>query len=160
MGLRKRFYVDIQTLNNAVTGSLHLCVAKFPDGETVRFIVDCGLFQERVEKVNDEDESARENINDLYNRSFPFTEDSLDFSLITHNHVDHVGRLPLLYKNGYAGKTYMSIPTKELIRHALNDSCKVLRETAKRRHVSALYTDTDVGQALSNFYGMPYDEPF
>lgn len=160
MGLRKRFYVDIQTLNNAVTGSLHLCVAKFPDGETVRFIVDCGLFQERVEKVNDEDESARENINDLYNRSFPFTEDSLDFSLITHNHVDHVGRLPLLYKNGYAGKTYMSIPTKELIRHALNDSCKVLRETAKRRHVSALYTDTDVGQALSNFYGMSYDEPF
>lgn len=158
MGLRKKFFVDIQTLNSGVTGSLHLCIAKFPDNETVRFIVDCGLFQERVEKVEGEEE--KENINEIYNKNFPFEGGNLDFALITHNHVDHIGRIPLLYKNGYRGKTFMSIPTKELIRPALNDSCRVLRETAKRKHVAPIYTDTDVSTAISNFYGAAYEESF
>lgn len=161
MRLRNRApCVDIQTLNSAVTGSLHLCVCKFPDDETVRFVVDAGLFQERVEKVADADGLISENINDIYNKNFPFNEDSLDFVLVTHNHVDHVGRLPLLYKNGYSGKTFMSMPTRELIPHSLHDSCKVLRETAKRRHVSALYTDSDVSAALEHFCGVPYGKPF
>lgn len=160
MGLRKRFFVDIQTLNDAVTGSLHLCIAKFPDGSTIRFIVDCGLFQEKVTKVNDEGEVNLVNINEIYNKSFPFNENELDFALVTHNHVDHVGRLPLLYKNGFRGNTFMSIPTKELIKYSLNDSCKVLRETAKRAHNSALYTETDVNEALSHFTGIPYDDPY
>lgn len=158
MGLKKRFYVDIQTLNSAVTGSLHLCVAKFPDNETIRFIVDCGLFQERVEKVKGEEN--KENINDILNKTFPFCESNLNFALVTHNHVDHIGRLPLLYKNGYTGKTFMSVPTKELIRPALNDSGKVLRETAKRKHVASLYTDADISTAISNFCSVPYEESF
>lgn len=54
----------------------------------------------------------------------------------------------------------MSIPTKELIKYSLNDSCKVLRETAKRAHNSALYTETDVNEALSHFTGIPYDDPY
>ena len=45
MGSKDRFKVDIQTLNNGVTGSCNFCVVKFPDGSTSRFVVDCGLFQ-------------------------------------------------------------------------------------------------------------------
>lgn len=160
MGQRKRLCADIQTIHSKVTGSLHLCIAKFPDNQTVRFVVDCGLFQERVPKNPESDSPQMENINDILNKGFPFNGATLDFALVTHNHIDHVGRFPLLYKNGFGGKTYMSSPTRALIPHALNDSYKVLREASKRRHIAPLYTDKDVKIALSNMYGMPYLESF
>jgi len=47
MGTKNRFYVDIMAMNQEVTGSCNLIVAKFPDGNSIRFIVDCGLFQEK-----------------------------------------------------------------------------------------------------------------
>ena len=77
-------YVDIQTLNSGVTGSLHLCIAKIPyynELKTIRFIVDCGLFQERIQKKSEEsaDDSVKENINDLLNASLPFDAHELDF---------------------------------------------------------------------------------
>lgn len=158
-------YVDIQTLNSGVTGSLHLCIAKIPyynEVKTIRFIVDCGLFQERIQKKSEEsaDDSVKENINDLLNASLPFDAHELDFVLITHNHVDHIGRIPLLYRRGYDKKVYVSSPTKELIRYALSDSCKVLRETAKRSHSSTLYNDTDVSMAMPNICGVTYDKSF
>lgn len=165
MGSGNLPYVDIQTLNSGVTGSLHLCVAKIPyynDVKTIRFIVDCGLFQERIPKKSEEDtdDPEKENINDILNANLPFDAHELDFALITHNHVDHIGRIPLLYRRGYDKKVYVSSPTKELIRYALNDSCKVLRETAKRRHSPTLYNDTDVGLAMPNIYGVTYVESF
>ena len=166
MGLSQLPYVDIQTLNSGVTGSLHLCVAKIPydysDVKTIRFIVDCGLFQERVPKKSEEDtdDLKKENINDILNANLPFNARDLDFALITHNHVDHIGRIPLLYRRGYDKKVYVSSPTKEIISYALNDSCKVLRDTAKRRHSPALYNDTDVNLAMLNIYGVTYVKSF
>ena len=46
MGQKERFYVDVMSMHPEVTGSCNLIVVKFPDGETLRFVVDCGLFQE------------------------------------------------------------------------------------------------------------------
>lgn len=145
MGSKDRFKVDIQTLNNGVTGSCNFCVVKFPDGSTSRFVVDCGLFQ-GVDEEKD------------FNKDFPFNEENIDFVLVTHNHVDHVGRLPLLCKNGFDGKIYSSIPTSKLLPLALYDSCKVVKDVYTRKHEEILYRDTDVQKALSQLEGVPYSQ--
>lgn len=145
MGSKERFYVDIQSLNSNVTGSCHLCIVKYPDKSTSRFIVDCGLFQGLQEESED------------YNKDFPFNEDSIEFALITHNHVDHVGRLPLLCKNGFNGKIYTTLSTSKLLPLALYDSCKVLKDVSKRKHQPNLYGESDVKKALSLIVGIPFD---
>lgn len=101
MGSKERFYADISTVCSQVTGSCHLVVVKFPNGKTTKFVVDCGLFQEKE--------------NDEYNKKFTFAPENVEFCLITHNHVDHTGRIPLLVKKGFYGKIYMTEDTRTLI---------------------------------------------
>lgn len=145
MGSKCRFYFDIQTLNSGVTGSCHLCIVKYPDGSNTRFIVDCGLFQGKDDSNNE-------------NKTFPFDANNIDFALITHNHVDHVGRLPLLYKNGFRGKIYATADTCTLLPLALYDSYRVLKHTCKRAHEALLYSDTDVSDTLSLIKPVFYEQ--
>lgn len=143
MGSKTRFYMDVQTLNSGVTGSCHLCIVKYPNGLTTRFVVDSGLFQ-------GSDESGTENL------SFPFNEESIEFVLVTHNHIDHIGRLPLLFKNGYRGKIYTTPPTAVLLNLSLYDSYRVLKDTAKRRHQPNLFSDADVSETLRLVTPVPF----
>src|SRR5690625_4912552 len=91
---KAQMYLDVLALHKEVTGSCILCTVRFPNGEKVKFIVDCGLFQE--EKYHH------------LNYSFPFDPSEYDFLLVTHTHIDHIGRIPKLYKEGFKGKTYTS----------------------------------------------------
>ena len=101
MGQKNPFYADIMAMHSAVTGSCNLLIVKFPNGKTVRFVVDCGLFQEReLEECNN---------------FLPFHAENLDFCLVTHNHVDHIGRLPFLVKQGFNQKIYATDTTLEII---------------------------------------------
>ena len=88
-GVRSRFYADIMSFHQEVTGSCNLVVVKYPNGETSKFMVDCGLFQEDGYYDN--------------NKKMICRPENLDFVLITHNHIDHTGRLPFLVKKGYSG---------------------------------------------------------
>lgn len=144
MGSKTRFYVDIMATHPEVTGSCMLVIVKYPDGETTRFIVDCGLFQEKEYSQ--------------YNADFPFDEDKIEFCLITHNHVDHIGRLPLLTKNGFYGKIYSTLATDTFSELALADSCRVLRDLAKRNHTKPLYTDTDVTNTRKLFVDCEFEK--
>src|SRR5699024_10278419 len=105
---------------------------------------DCGLFQERKYQK--------------YNCCFPFDCDNIDFVLITHNHTDHIGRLPLLDKKGFCGKVYVSKQTEPLLPLALYDSYKVLRDTAKRNHSQPLYAEENVASILKKVVGCKYEE--
>ena len=87
MGNKSKFYANIEAMHSEVTGSCILTSVTFPNGEKLRFIVDCGLYQER------EYEQLNGNLN--------LNAENIDFVLVTHNHVDHTGRLPLLVKKGY-----------------------------------------------------------
>lgn len=142
---RNKLYVDLMALHSEVTGSCNFNVAKFGAEGSLRYIVDCGLFQEREY--------------DYLNKSFPFDASLLNFGVITHNHVDHTGRMPLLAKQGFNGKFYMTETTSKLVPLALEDSHKVLRDVAKRKHVQPLYEETDVFKALSMIRGCKYNEP-
>lgn len=134
MGCKSRFHVDIMDIHDKVTGSCHLCVVMYPNGEKLKFIVDCGLFQQ--------DEG------DELNQKLLFKADEIAFCMVTHNHVDHTGRLPFLVKNGFRGKIYATETTCNLLPEALNDSFSVLKSRAKNSGKFPIYGEEHVAQAV------------
>lgn len=144
MGTKLRTYVDLMALHNEVTGSCNFLVIKMPTGENFKIVVDCGLFQEKE--------------NSELNKDFPFDPSRLDFVLVTHNHVDHTGRLPLLVKKGYHGDIVCTPATKMLMPLALCDSCKVLKDLARRNNSKQLYTDVDVNSTVSLIKSIDFEQ--
>jgi metallo-beta-lactamase family protein len=98
-----------------VTGSKTLLEVDY-----TKILIDCGLFQ-GLKELRDK------NWDEL-----PINLDELDAVFLTHAHLDHVGYLPLLVKNGYKGKIYCTKATKDLTEIILLDSAKIQEEDAKR----------------------------
>ncbi len=98
-----------------VTGSCHLleCAGK-------RLLIDCGLFQ-------GSHELSQDNADD-----FGFDPASIDYVLLTHAHLDHCGRLPLLVKRGFQGEIIATAATRELTRVVLLDAAHLQEEEALR----------------------------
>lgn len=117
MGQKARFYAEIRTLNNRVTGSCYVCKICFSTGEKRYFLVDCGMFQEKE--------------NQSLNEILTFNPEEVSFVLVTHNHTDHVGRLPLLYRRGCKAKIYTSVATAMALPINLEDSLRIIQEKAK-----------------------------
>lgn len=143
MGNRLKMYLDIMACHSEVTGSCFLCIVRFPNREKIHFVVDCGLFQEEDYLSN--------------NYDFPFDCENLKFALVTHSHVDHVGRLPLLVKKGFRGKIYSSRQTARILPLALFDTQKILAETCKRHHEKRVYSTDDVERTLAQITGTEYN---
>lgn len=144
MGSNYRFYVDIMAMHPEVTGSCHLVIVRLPNDETIRFVVDCGLFQEREY--------------DELNTILPFNPECVDFCLVTHNHVDHTGRLPFMVKNGFCKDIYATEATCKFLPLALGDSFKVLKDLAKRKNFKCLYDEKAVGDTLKLLKPCRYNE--
>jgi metallo-beta-lactamase family protein len=133
----------------SVTGSCHLLEAG-----GLRILVDCGLFQGA--KHTDEENSD----------DFGFDPSEIDYLLLTHAHLDHCGRIPLLVKRGFAGKIITTAATRELTKLILIDSAHIQEEDAMRasRHkrrgghkdIRPLYDQIDVLFAL-DFFGPNVD---
>ena len=144
MGCKSRFHVDIMDVHNEVTGSCHLCVVIFPNGDKLKFLVDCGLFQQEE--------------GDELNKRMLFNADDIAFCMVTHNHVDHTGRLPLLVKNGFRGRIYTTETTCNLLPEALNDSYSVLKSRAKTGGTLPIYGEEDVAHAVALCTACSYNE--
>lgn len=143
-GTRCKVYADLMSFHPGVTGSNSLLVVKYDDGVSIKGCVDVGLFQEREFSA-------------LNNKLF-FKPETLDFVLITHNHIDHTGRLPLLVQKGYTGNIYTTYITKQLISLALSDSYRVLKNLAKRNNEKMLYSEDDVQNTLDKIVGCQYEK--
>jgi metallo-beta-lactamase family protein len=126
-----------------VTGSCFLLETK-----ESKLLVDCGMFQ--GERMN-----APENLAEL-----GFDPADVDAVIVTHAHYDHTGRLPLLAKNGFTGKIYMTPPTKALSRLILEDAQRVMAENAKRNGDPVLYAPEDVEKADDLVTTMNYHTQF
>jgi len=124
-----------------VTGSCHLL-----EHAGRRILVDCGLFQ-------GSDALEGENAH-----AFAFDPASIDFVLLTHAHLDHCGRLPLLARRGFRGEIIATAPTRELARLVLSDAASLQEEEAKARtrklrdFAAPLYTLEDAFHAM-DFFG-------
>ena len=88
-----------------VTGSMHLL-----EIGAKRMLLDCGLFQGRREEARKK------------NENFPLAVHDLDAVVLSHAHIDHTGRLPLLIKKGYAGPIFCTPATRDLASVMLPDS--------------------------------------
>ena len=144
MGCKSRFHVDIRDVHNEVTGSCHLCFVIYPNGDKLKFLVDCGLFQQEE--------------GDELNKKLLFNADDIAFCMVTHNHIDHTGRLPLLVKNGFRGKIYTTETTCNLLPEALNDSYSVLKNRAKTSGTIPIYGEEDVAHAVNLCTPCNYNE--
>jgi metallo-beta-lactamase family protein len=98
-----------------VTGSKYLI-----ETNDVKILIDCGLFQGLKELR-------------LQNwQNLPVDASKIDFVVLTHGHLDHVGYLPLLVRQGFKGAIYATAPTIEISKLILSDSAKIQEEDAKR----------------------------
>ncbi|WP_026954763.1 MBL fold metallo-hydrolase RNA specificity domain-containing protein [Algoriphagus vanfongensis] len=146
--------VTVKFLGGAgsVTGSKYLI-----DLGEFEFLVDCGLFQ---------------GPRDLRERNwdkFPMPLQDMEAIIITHAHLDHIGYLPRLVRQGFSGPIYCTEPTAELAKILLLDSAKLQEEEAEyarkkgySRHSDPqpLYTIEDAEAVFPLLVPQPFEEPF
>jgi len=149
--------ISFHGADRGVTGSCHLveCSGR-------RILIDCGLYQggRELDEENAED--------------FGFDPASVDFLLLTHAHLDHCGRIPLLSKRGFRGEIITTSASRELARLVMLDSAHLQEEEAhyqarrKARHGNAhksgvpLYSVLDALNSTEHFgrsahYGEPIE---
>src|SRR3989344_5967542 len=89
---------------------------------------------------------------------FPYDPATIDALIVTHSHLDHVGRIPELVKDGFKGTIVMTPPTADLARLILEDSVNILAQDAERHHLPPLYEERDVEQAFALVQTLVYHE--
>lgn len=106
-------------------------------------MIDCGLWQgtEILEERN-------------FDR-FEYNPAEIEFLLITHAHMDHIGRVPKLVKDGFKGKIISTPETKELAEPMLSDAMKVLKARHRGR---ILFDEEDIKKAMSLWSDFDYGE--
>ena len=131
-----------------VTGSCY-----YLEAAGKKLLIDCGMEQGR----------------DMFeNVELPIGANAVDCVLLTHAHIDHSGKLPLLYKQGFKGAIHATEPTKDLCDIMLKDSAHIQEFEAEWRNRKGrragheeyipLYTMDDALGAISLFEGHPYNE--
>lgn len=123
----------------AVTGSNFLVES----GKT-KLLIDCGVEQGRdysVEKAYG---------------PFPYDPKEINALVITHAHLDHIGRVPKLYRAGFRGKAYMTAPTKDLAEALLRDSAHILAQDAARLGMTPPFEAQDIEAFLGQVVTVPY----
>ena len=121
-----------------------------------KFLVDCGLFQGQEKETL------------LNTEEFMFVPSDIDFVLLTHAHIDHSGRIPKLYKEGYRGPIYATKATCDLCSIMLPDSGYIQESEVEwlnrkrmregKHPVEALYTAQDAIDSQVLFEPINYDE--
>ncbi len=137
--------------STSVTGSCHLITTS-----NHKFLLDCGQFQ------------GSDEMDQLNAEVFDFDPTEIEFLVLSHAHIDHSGRIPLLVKRGFKGKIYCTDATADLLVVMLKDSASIHeRETewknrknqrAGKPLVEPLYTMKDAEAALDNVVPILYNQ--
>ncbi|MBI4160676.1 MAG: MBL fold metallo-hydrolase [Candidatus Yanofskybacteria bacterium] len=112
----------------------------------IKILVDCGLNQ------------GTKYAEDLNYGPFSYDPKEIDYIFVTHSHIDHVGRLPKLYKDGFRGKVYATTATKDLIEVALPDNLSKIFDEARQDGHEPLFTKKDVVGLMGLVEGRFYKE--
>jgi metallo-beta-lactamase family protein len=121
-----------------------------------QILIDCGMFQ------------GSKDLNRLNYEKFEFNPRKYQALLLTHAHLDHCGRIPLLVKSGFRGKIYSTDATKALAFVIMADSAKIAAEDTKNENErrsqenlpprKPIYTLEDVNDAMKLFVTVKYGE--
>ena len=136
-------------VDGQVTGSMHLleCAGG-------KFLLDAGMFQGHRAEA------------DQRNRSLTVDPRTLSAVVLSHAHIDHSGRLPMLVREGYHSPIYATPATRDLCAVMLADSAEIQERDAEylKRHgkeaVAPLYTGNDATETQELMIGLPYHRPF
>jgi metallo-beta-lactamase family protein len=147
--------IQFNGANQNVTGSCHLL-----EVAGKRLLIDCGLYQGGREIVEENTEA------------FGFEPQDIDFLLLTHAHLDHCGRIPLLIKRGFQGEIITTSASRELAKLILLDSASLQESEARYQNrklkrsnstatlIEPLYTTNDALNSFDYFgRNAQYHEP-
>ena len=134
-----------------MTGASYLIESGFEGSQTqkkTKILVDCGLYQgsKTYESHN--------------NDPFVFDASDIDAVIVTHAHIDHSGRVPKLFKEGYKGKVYSTPATKDLSAIMLEDSFSLMGHNHRDNKDGHLFGAEDLKNALDNWEGVEYHQQF
>ncbi len=127
--------------SHEVTGSCYLLEI----GDK-KIVVDCGMFQ-----GGDFNEGKNYD-------AFPFAPAEVSAVLVTHAHLDHVGRLPKLVKEGFGGRIYGTKGTLELAELVLHDAWGVMADEERKYQKPVLYSEQDIATTVALFHGQNYHD--
>jgi len=132
-----------------VTGSSHLIAYK-----DKKILLDCGMYQGRDEDLNLDE--------------FEVNPAEIDYLMLSHSHIDHTGRIPLLVKRGFKGEIYCSKPTYDLCEIMLIDSAHIQETEAEwkskkalrqgKKAVEPMYTQKDAEDSFQYFKPVQYSQ--
>ena len=125
----------------SVTGSNFLVT-----GDRGKLLVDCGL------------EQGEDFCRPCMYEPFPYDVPSIDALVITHSHLDHIGRAPKLMREGFKGTVYCTAPTRDLMELILKDSARIMAADARQKGRPVLYEDEDVEALLALVQAVPYEK--
>lgn len=113
----------------------------------LNIMVDCGLTQ------------GKNTCDDTNWSAFPYDPKAIQFLIVTHAHIDHIGRIPRLVAEGFSGKILSTSATKALAGPMLEDAIELLEREAQRCGKKPLYDAQDIPKALSLWETLDYHAP-
>ncbi len=125
-----------------VTGSNYLL-----EDQGTKILIDCGMFQ-------GSDEAWEKNLSD-----FNYNPSEIEALLVTHAHVDHIGRIPKLVHDGFNGDIFSTAPTKDLAYEILLDSHGIMTRKIASKDLLP-YDINDINQAMSQWQTIAYHQKF
>ena len=145
MNNKLTFYTGVGT----VTGANFLLEVAGDQGKpSKKILIDCGMVQgERVAQQQNYE-------------PFGYDVSSIDILMITHAHLDHVGRIPKLVREGFKGVIYSTPVTRELAELVLNDAVNILTMEAKQNGMEPLYYAEDVEKVFPLWKTIDYHKNF
>jgi len=131
----------------SVTGANYLLETRSASsGQAEKILVDCGLFQGG-------------NYCDLGSfNPFPYDLSKVNATFVTHAHIDHTGRLPKLFKDGYRGPVYSTGPTREFAELLLVDSEDILQREAEKHGCPDIYEVENIVALMKHWKPLNYQE--
>lgn len=113
-----------------------------------KILVDCGLIQGT---------NFAENLN---RAPFPYNPEAIQYLIVTHSHIDHIGRIPKLVKDGFRGRIISTPATASLVSVMFDDAVKVMGDEARHNGVLPIFEKEDVEATLKLWHPLPYREAF